>query len=164
MSILNTLGFVDQSTPAPIGGDHALDKDVIHGASNAQAVTPDNVADECFDTIRPFPVWTGQHLMTPEEATAIEEHCKDFDINAKATGKAVDKMVKTLDGSAAQINQKKQKYVRAEARFERRTVGYKHTTGKYLQSQRPSYAKLGTDYQSSETAADQAIAALAANL
>lgn len=164
MGILNALGFVAESKLAPVDGSHSLDHDRIHGTSNAHAVTPDNVPNEAWDTIRPFPVWAGQHLMSEEESEAIVEHCKEFDSNVKATNKAVDKMIDTLDKSAASINQKKQKYLRSEARFERRTIGYKHTTGKYLQGQRPSYAKLGNDYKNAELAADNAIAALAASL
>jgi len=164
MGLLNALGFVGESKLAPVDGSHSLDHDRIHGASNAQAITPDNVPDEAWDTIRPFPVWAGQHLMSEEESGAIVEHCKEFKNNVKATEKALDEMIDTLDKPAASINQKKQKYIRAEGRFERRTVGYKHTTGKYLQGQRPSYAKLGTDYKNAELAADNAIAALAASL
>ncbi len=164
MSLLNALGFVAESRPAPIDGNHNLNVDVVHGASNSNAVTPDNAQDELFDTIRPFPVWDGQHLMTPEEAEAVREHCKDFTNNAKETVSALSKMTETLDNPAAKVNAAKQKYVRAEGRFERRTAGYKHTTGKYLQSQRVGYAKLGTDYKNAELAADNAIAALTATL
>ena len=164
MSILNTLGFVAESRPAPIDGNHSLSSDIIHGASNYHAVTPDNLQDELMDTIRPFQVWKGEQLMTQEEVDWVEEQCKEFSASAKKTVSALNKMTKTLDGSAAQVNAAKQKYVRAEGRFERRTIGYKHTTGKYLQGQRVSYAKLGTDYKNTELAADNAIAALTAAL
>lgn len=164
MGLLNALGFVGESRLAPVDGSHSLNHDRIHGGSNAQAILPDNVPDEAWDTIRPFPVWAGQHLMTEEESEAIVEHCKEFDSNVKATKKALTKMTDTLDKSAASINQAKQKYIRSEARFERRTIGYKHTSGKYLQGQRPGYAKLGTDYKNAEIAADNAIAALSASL
>ena len=164
MSLLNALGFVGESRPAPVDGSHSLDRDRIHGGSNAQAILPDNVPDEAWDTIRPFPVWSGQKLMTPEEAEAIKEHCKEFKNNAKATNSALDTMIETLDKPATEVNRKKQKYIRAEGRFERNTIGAKHSTGKYLQGQRPQYAKFGVDYHKAELAADEAIAALAASL
>lgn len=164
MGLLNALGFVSESRPAPIDGSHALNSDRVHGASNPNAVMPDSCPDEAWDTIRPFPVWRGDRLLTPEEAGAIKEHCKDFKENSNATVSALDTMIETLDKPATKVNRKKQQYIRSEARFERNTIGAKHVTGKYLQSQRPQYAKFGVDYQNAEMAADNAIAALTAQL
>lgn len=151
------------SAIAPTSGEHNLSKEKVHKLSAGNAITPNTAPDTIFDTYRATPVHDRPVAFTEADAEAVKELAIETRKRRKAT-KSVRKSHGKILKDSAEINRDNQLMFRAEARFEKNTLGYKNTTGKLLHSHRPEYAALGKSFEQAEKAADASIQALMAQL
>ncbi len=151
------------ATVAPVAGEHNLSQEKVHKLSAGNAITPNTAPETIFDTYRAAPVHDRPVAFTEEDAEAVKELAIETRKRRKAT-KSVRKSHAKILKDSAEINRENQLMFRAEARFEKNTLGYKNTTGKLLHSHRPQYAQLGKSFEQAEKAADASIQALMAQL